>query len=143
MSSMPGAGHLIAVLAFARAFAQAGDEVLVAVREPGIGMVRAAGFEAWPLDGAASPARDAVFARARRLAFDQANALVVREIFGPFDGRAALPGIRAAIGAWHRDVVVIDITECAAPIAARWGTRSTPPTWARCRPASTSSPGCR
>ncbi len=117
-SSWPGAGHLTPVLAYARAFARAGDEVLVAVKPAGTELVRAAGFEAWALPAVDSPERDAVFARARSLPPDEANALVGRDVAGRIDARAALPSVQAAIAAWRPDLVVHDTAEFAASLAA-------------------------
>jgi hypothetical protein len=94
-TSRAGAGHLVPVLAFAGAFARGGDDVLVAVAERGASAVRAAGLNVWTLPEASSPARDAVFARARDLGPDEANALIVREAFASGDVRVASRASRA------------------------------------------------
>ena len=55
-----------------------------------------------------APARDA----------DEANAIVIGELFAGVHARAALPGVMAAVGEWQPDVIVHETCEFAAALVA-------------------------
>lgn len=48
------------------------------------------------------------------LSFEEANATVVREVFGRIDAQAALPALTAAVEAWRPDVIVREPAELAS-----------------------------
>jgi UDP:flavonoid glycosyltransferase YjiC (YdhE family) len=118
MTSTRGAGHFGPLRAFAGAFAGAGHDVLVAIPEEAAGMVRRAGFEAWPLPEPDPAVRDAVFARTRGVSNDEANAIVVGELFAGVYARASLPGVQAAVDEFGPDVLVHESSEYAGPLVA-------------------------
>lgn len=117
-SSTAGAGHFAPLLPVAAACAAAGHEVLVATPPSFEGPVRDAGYEHWAFD----PPRDedlaAVWARLPSLSFEEANAVVMREVFGTLDATAALPRLREACEAWRPDLVVRDPGELGSAVAA-------------------------
>jgi UDP:flavonoid glycosyltransferase YjiC (YdhE family) len=118
MTTTRGAGHFGPLRPFADAFRADGHEVLVAVPESAVEMVRRAGHEPWPLPEAAPDERDALFARTRGASHDEANAIVVGELFAGVDARAALPGILAAVAERLPDVIVHESCEFAGALAA-------------------------
>jgi UDP:flavonoid glycosyltransferase YjiC (YdhE family) len=113
-----GAGHLGPLVPFADAVRSAGGEVLVATRESMAAPSRAAGYDIWTFADAAPEARDPFFERARQLTFDEANVLVVAEVFARLDGGAALPRVLEACEQWRPDVVLSEVCEFAGPLAA-------------------------
>ena len=62
--------------------------------------------------------RDAVVRRARELSFDDANELVLTQVFVRIDTTHAYPHLLAAMRRWQPDAVLYDISEYAAPLAA-------------------------
>ena len=118
MTSTRGAGHFGPLRAFADAFRRQGHRVLVAIPENATDMVRRAGHDAWPLPEPDAAVRDATFARAAGLPADEANAIVVGELFAGLYARASLPGVLAAVEAFAPDVIVHESSEYAGPLAA-------------------------
>jgi UDP:flavonoid glycosyltransferase YjiC (YdhE family) len=113
-----GAGHLGPLVPFADAVLSAGGNVLVATRESMAAPARAAGYDVWTFADAAPEARGPFFERARELSFDEANVLVVSEVFARLDGGAALPRVLEACEQWRPDVVLSEVCEFAGPLAA-------------------------
>src|SRR3954452_14404067 len=118
MTSTRGAGHFGPLRAFAGAFARDGHEVLVAIPEQAVGMVRQAGHEAFALPEPDPEIRDAVFARTRGVSNDDANAIVIGELFAGVYARASLPGVQAAVAGFRPQVIVHESSEYAGPLAA-------------------------
>ena len=113
-----GAGHIGPLLPFARALLRANHDVLFAVVAPGAPLVESAGFDVWPLPAAPEEVRNAMFSRVSGLSREEADVLVVRDLFAGLDARTALPGVQAVIASWQPDVVLYDSVELAAPLAA-------------------------
>jgi UDP:flavonoid glycosyltransferase YjiC (YdhE family) len=111
------AGHFGPVVPFADALLATGDEVLVATRESSAAQVRAAGYEVWPFADGPAEQRDAIFAAARDLPIDEANARVGSEVFAGLDARAALPGVLDACAAWRPQLVLNELGEFAGGLA--------------------------
>ena len=111
------AGHFGPVVPFVDALLAAGDEVLVATRESSAAQVRAAGYEVWPLADGPAEQRDAIFAAARDLHIDEANARIGSEVFAGLDARAALPGVLGACATWRPQLVLNEIGEFAGGLA--------------------------
>ena len=118
MTSTRGAGHFGPLRAFAGAFAREGHTILVAVPEEAVGMVQRAGHRAWPLPEPDGEVRDAVFARTRGASNDEANAIVVGELFAGVYARASLPGVEWAVSEFRPDVLVHESSEFAGPLVA-------------------------
>jgi UDP:flavonoid glycosyltransferase YjiC (YdhE family) len=118
MTTIRGEGHLRPLLPFADAFRERGHEVLIAIPGAATGLVLDAGHEAWALPQAPAAVGDAVFARAQAAAPDEANAIVVGELFAGVHARAAMPGVMAAVAEWLPDVILHETCEFAAALTA-------------------------
>jgi UDP:flavonoid glycosyltransferase YjiC (YdhE family) len=112
------AGHLGPLIPFAEAIRDAGGEVLMATRDSTAAQVRAAGYDVRSFGEAPDAERGAIFASARGLPSDEANALVVSEVFAGMDARAALPGVLGVCADWRPDVVLSEVSEFAGGLAA-------------------------
>jgi hypothetical protein len=82
------------------------------------GPVNAAGFRFWQFDPPPEEELGPIWGRVPELAPEEANGVVVREIFGRLNTSAALPRLRAAVEQWRPDVVVRDPNEYGAALAA-------------------------
>jgi len=76
------------------------------------------GFTHEPLPDVAQAELGSVFGRLATLSRPQANALVVEEIFGRLNTRAALPAMRAVCDSWKPDVVLREPAELSSYVAA-------------------------
>ena len=118
MTTMRGEGHTRPLLPFADAFRERGHDVLIAIPESSTGLVLDAGHEAWAVPQAPGDVSDAISARAHAATPDEANAIVVGELFAGTHARAALPGVMAAVAEWQPDVLVHETCEFAAALVA-------------------------
>lgn len=114
VATTAGAGHFRPLVPFARALVAAGHEVVVAAPASFAATVEGAGFEHRPFADADPAALGAVFARLPSLSYDDANAVVVGEVFGRLDVVAALPGVRALVDEWRPDVILRESSELAS-----------------------------
>jgi UDP:flavonoid glycosyltransferase YjiC (YdhE family) len=106
------------LLPFADAFRERGHDVLIAIPEGSTGLVLDAGHEPWALPQAPAAVTDAVFARAVGATTDEANRIVVGDLFAGVYGRAALPGVMGAVAEWQPDVLLHETCEFAAALVA-------------------------
>ena len=117
-TSTPGSGHLGPLFPFAHALRRAGHEVLVAAPISAQARVERAGLAylsyADPLERDLAPHWERVAAAGP----EEANEIVLGQIFGGVRARAALPGVEIAIDAWRPHVVVRESCEYAGAIAA-------------------------
>ena len=118
VSTTAGAGHFGPLLPFANAFQRAGHEVLVAAPESFTAAVGQAGFPHWPFADAPQEQWAAVMARLPQLSRDEAEALVIGDVFAGMDVRAALPRTLAAVEQWRPDLVLWENAEFSGPLAA-------------------------
>jgi UDP:flavonoid glycosyltransferase YjiC (YdhE family) len=118
LSSTRGAGHFNPLVPFARAIERAGHEVMVAGPPDLAGPVEAAGLGFRQFDPPPPDELGAVWSRVPRLTNDEANQVVVGEIFGRLNSTAALPKLRAAFEEWRPDVVLRDPAEFGSAVAA-------------------------
>ena len=112
------AGHVLPLVPLARACLRAGHEVRVAAPRSRGAVVRDAGLPFWPF---ADPPEDevwSVFAPTAGMPPEQANAVVIGEIFGRLAAGAALPGLRAMVETWRPDAIVRESYEFASVLAA-------------------------
>src|SRR4051812_25022477 len=118
LTSTPGAGHLGPLFPFAHALLRAGHQVLVAApvsARQRVERTRIAYLSfADPLDLHLAPYREA----ARAAGPDEANEIVIGQIFAGVRARAALSGVEIAIDAWRPHVVLRESCEFAGAIAA-------------------------
>jgi UDP:flavonoid glycosyltransferase YjiC (YdhE family) len=118
LTSTPGSGHLGPLFPFAHALRRAGHEILVAAPVSAQARIERAGLAylsfADPLEFDLAPHWDA----ARAAGPEEANDIVVGQIFGGVRARAALAGIELAMDAWRPHVVLRETCEFAAAIAA-------------------------
>jgi UDP:flavonoid glycosyltransferase YjiC (YdhE family) len=118
ISTTRGAGHFGPLAPFAAACRHAGMEVLVAGPRSAAAMVSEAGLAFTAFDDPPEEERAEVFARTRGLSCDEANALVVNEVFGRIYTRASLPRLAPVFEGWQPDVVLRDPCEFASALLA-------------------------
>jgi MGT family glycosyltransferase len=118
ISTRHGAGHLGPLIPFAHALLRNNDELVVTAPASAAPMIAAAGLDHHPIPDPPAEGRDPIFDRARTLSADAANALVVGDLFVRIDTRAAYPHMRAAIERLEPDVMLYDIADFAAGLAA-------------------------
>ena len=118
MTTMRGEGHLRPLLPFADAFRSQGHDVLIAAPEDTTAAVLDAGHEAWALPQAPAAVIDAVFARAHAAEPEEANRIVVGELFAGVNARAALPGVMGAVAEWQPDALMHETCEFTAALVA-------------------------
>jgi MGT family glycosyltransferase len=118
ISTRQGAGHFGPLIPFAHALLRDNDEVVVTAAASAAPMIAAAGLDHHPIPDPPAEEREPIFARARTLAPDEANELVAGDLFVRIDTRAAYPHMRAAIDRLKPDVMLYDISDFAAGLAA-------------------------
>ena len=117
-STTAGSGHFGPLVPFARACQDAGHEVRVAAPASFAAAVTGAGFAHVPFDDVPADVMGAVFGRLPSLSYEEANRVVMADVFGRLDAQAALPGVTAAIGEWKPDLVLREPCEFASLVAA-------------------------
>ena len=120
MTTIRGEGHMRPLLPFADAFRERGHDVLIAIPDEGTSLVLEAGHEAWALPQAPAAVSDAVFARTQGAGPEEANRIVIGELFAGVHARAAIPGVVGAVAEWEPDVLLYETCEFAAPLVAEW-----------------------
>lgn len=105
-------------MALARACALAGHEVRIAAPVSYAEAVERTGLSHLPFPDAPPELIGPLMGRLATLPFEEANATVVREIFGRIDAQAALPALITAIDTWSPDVVVREPAEFGSLAAA-------------------------
>jgi UDP:flavonoid glycosyltransferase YjiC (YdhE family) len=118
ISTRPGAGHFGPLIPFAHALLRNNDEVVVTAPAQAAPMIAAAGLDHHPIPDPPAEQREPIFARAKTLEPDEANALVASDLFVRIDTRAGYPHMRAAIERLQPDVMLYDISDFAAGLAA-------------------------
>ena len=112
------AGHFGPMIPFVDAARERGAELLIATRASSLATIRAAGYDAVTFADAPRDERNAVIARAHELGEDEGNLLVATEVFAGMDVRASLPGVLALCASFAPDVVLHEVGEFSAPLAA-------------------------
>ncbi len=111
-------GHVLPLVPFARAFADAGHDVCVAGPRSSGEMATRAGL-AFTACGEPSPEDvGRIVGAAAALPPDEGHARIVAEGFARICARVALPDMLRVVGAWRPDVVVRESQEFAACLAA-------------------------
>lgn len=117
-STTAGAGHFGPLVPFANACVAAGHDVQVAAPASFADSVAGAGFDHSPFADVPTDIMEAVFGRLPGLPHEEANAIVIGEVFARLDAQAALPGLTATIEAYRPDVVISEPTEFGSWAAA-------------------------
>jgi UDP:flavonoid glycosyltransferase YjiC (YdhE family) len=112
------AGHVLPLVPLARACLRAGHEVRVAGPRSRGDVIRRAGLPFWPFADPPSDEVWSVFAPTAGMPPEEANAVVVGEIFGRLAATAALPGVEAMLRAWRPGLIVRESYEFASVVAA-------------------------
>ena len=123
-ASTRGTGHFNPLVPLIEAAVRGGHEVMVAGPPPLAETVERAGYPFW---GGAEPPEDQLgplWGRVPTVSADEANAIVVGEIFAGLNVHAMLPSLEAACREWQPDVLIREEAEFASAIAAeRHGVR--------------------
>ncbi len=114
VSSTRGAGHFAPLVPFARACVRAGHEVLAAGPPDLEDTVAAAGFDYWRFDSPPEEELGPVWGRVPTVSREEAEQLVIGEIFGRLNTTAALPRLREACEQWRPDLVLRESAEFGA-----------------------------
>ena len=112
------APHVTPLARCGRARDRAGHEVMVAGPPDLADAVEAAGFAFWEFDPPPADELGEIWGRVPELPPDEANEVVVGEIFGRLNSTAALPRLKAAFEEWRPDLVLRDPNEYASALAA-------------------------
>ena len=118
ISTTANEGHFGPLLPLARALVAAGHSVRVAAPESFGPAVARAGLDHVPFADAPPDLIGPVMGRLPSLSFDDANATVLREVFGRIDAQAAFPAVSAAIEDWHPAVLIREPAEFGSLAAA-------------------------
>lgn len=117
-STTAGTGHFTPMVPLARACAAAGHEVRVAAPESFANHVTRTGLVHAPFDDADPQVMRALFASLSSMSPEEADGVVIREVFGRLDARAAWPGVRRIVDEWRPDVVLREPCELGSLAAA-------------------------
>ncbi len=118
VATTAGGGHFGPLVPFAQAAVQAGHEVLVAAPESFAPAVERAGFAHYGFPDAPQEQLEGVFAGLAGLSNEEGNLIVVRDVFGLIDTRAALPGVEALVDRWRPHLVLRESCEFSSYIVA-------------------------
>ncbi|HWL38173.1 MAG TPA: glycosyltransferase [Frankiaceae bacterium] len=113
-ASTAGAGHFGPMAPFLRGCLAAGHDVLVAVPAG----IRTDGFETRTLPGTPPEILGPIFGSLAGLPRPQANARVMREVFGGANVDATLAAHEALVDEWRPDLVVREVAEVGSYVAA-------------------------
>ena len=111
-------GHFGPLLPFARALAGAGHEVRVHAPASYADAVAAAGLAHEPCADAPPELIGPVMGRLPSLTLEEADDVVIGEVFARIDAQAALPAAMATLERWRPDLVVRESAELASLAAA-------------------------
>lgn len=117
-STTAGAGHFGPMVPLARACVAAGHEVVVAAPESFADSVAREGLAHAGFADVPPEVLGPVFARLPALPPQEANTIVIQEVFGRLDAQAALPGLTTMLRDWTPDLVVREPCELGSLVAA-------------------------
>ncbi len=117
-ASTAGAGHLGPLVPVARACLAAGHDVVVTAPASFAGAVERSGLAHFAFDDVPAEVLGPIFAQLPHLSTEEANRIVVRDVFAGHDARAALPGVNRVIDEWWPHLVVRDPAEFGSLAAA-------------------------
>ena len=117
-STTAGSGHFGPMVPFAQACRDAGHDVKVAAPASFAEAVAAAGLEHAPFADVPPEVMGAVFSRLPQVSREEADRIVMGEVFGRLDAQAALPGVTEIMATWRPDVIVREFCEFGSLVAA-------------------------
>jgi UDP:flavonoid glycosyltransferase YjiC (YdhE family) len=117
-STTANEGHFGPLLPFVRACAASGNEVRVAAPVSFGPALARVGLRHEPFADARPELIGPVMAQLPAMDVEDANDVVIREVFGRIDAQAALPSLVAAVERWRPHVVVRESAELASLVAA-------------------------
>lgn len=117
-STTAGAGHFMPMIPVLAACRQGGHDVLVACPASFTAIVEGEGFAVAPFAEAAPDARAAVMSQLPGMSADEANRIVVGEVFASINTTAALPQLASTLERWQPDLVLRDPSEFASWLLA-------------------------
>lgn len=117
-STTAGSGHFGPMVPFAEASRTAGHDVKVAAPASFAGAVAKEGLDHAPFADVPEEVMGAIFGRLPELSREEANRIVLADIFGRLGAQAALPGLTEIIADWKPDVVVRETCEFGSLVAA-------------------------
>lgn len=115
-ASTRGAGHFNPLVPFIEACVRTGHEVLVAGPPPLAETVERAGYRYWPGEVPPEDELGAVWGRVLTGGYEEAERLVVGDIFARLNVAAMLPSLRAACHEWKPDLILRETAEYASAI---------------------------
>ena len=119
VASTAGAGHFEPMTPFVRAAVAAGHEVVVAAPEGLAPAVEAQGWQHAVLPSPDPQSVGPIYASLHEMTRQEANVVMVRDIFGGANVEAALPGLEPLIDELAPDLVLREAAELASYVAAR------------------------
>jgi UDP:flavonoid glycosyltransferase YjiC (YdhE family) len=117
-STTAGTGHFGPLIPFAKACVAGGHTVAVAAPGNFAEAVTGAGFTHLAFG---EPPRELIgqaFARIQQVTFEEANRLVLAELYGRLDAQAALPALTKIMTDWRPDIVLRETCEFGSLVAA-------------------------
>jgi len=117
-ASTRGVGHFNPLVPFIDSAQRAGHEVLVAGPPALAPTIEPTGYPFWQGEDPPADELDATWARVGQGSPEDAEQIVIGEIFAGLNVRAMLPALRRALAEWRPDLVVREQSEYASAIAA-------------------------
>jgi UDP:flavonoid glycosyltransferase YjiC (YdhE family) len=118
-ASTRGLGHFNPLVPFIDSAQRAGPEVMVAGPPALAEAVEPTGYQFWEGENPPADELDATWARVGQGAPEDAEQIVIGEIFARLNVRAMLPAMRRALAEWQPDLVIHEQAEYASAIAAK------------------------
>lgn len=117
-ASTAGTGHFGPMVPVARACAEAGHEVVVVAPASFARHVRDAGLTHLPCADVPEDVMGSVMARLLTLSTEEADLVMVRDVFARLNPQTSLPDVTAIVADWHPDLVLREPCEFASLAAA-------------------------
>jgi UDP:flavonoid glycosyltransferase YjiC (YdhE family) len=117
-ASTRGVGHFNPLVPFVESALRAGHEVMVAGPPALAPTIEPTGYPFWEGEDPPADELGGAWARVPQVPPEQAEQIVIGEIFARLNVRAMLPSLRAAIADWKPDLVIREQAEFASAIAA-------------------------
>jgi UDP:flavonoid glycosyltransferase YjiC (YdhE family) len=117
-STTGGTGHFGPLIPVAKVCAAAGHTVAVAAPISFAEAVAGAGFDHVPFGAPSPELMGKIFGGFSQLTFEEANRVVLAEVFGRLDAQAALPALTKIMTDWRPDVVIRETCEFGSLVAA-------------------------